>query len=148
MVLLNLAAVVYPLKIHQLSSQHCWFSGRMLACHAGGPGSIPGQCRILNFWILTLLTKCFSLPCSYGRFHGVMVRLVQPIRSAEPLHRPNCTGRPFLSSSVPVLLRNKWQSPLLHASRICCWMVCSLAAAGIHNVFGPRYRVLISTALT
>jgi hypothetical protein len=28
-----------------LSSQHCWFSGRMLACHAGGPGSIPGQCR-------------------------------------------------------------------------------------------------------
>ena len=21
-----------------------WFSGRILACHAGGPGSIPGRC--------------------------------------------------------------------------------------------------------
>ena len=29
--------------------EHWWFSGRMLACHAGGPGSIPGQCNILNF---------------------------------------------------------------------------------------------------
>ena len=27
-----------------LSSKHWWFSGRILACHAGGPGSIPGQC--------------------------------------------------------------------------------------------------------
>ena len=27
------------------SSKHRWFSGRMLACHAGGPGSIPGRCR-------------------------------------------------------------------------------------------------------
>ena len=26
------------------ASQHWWFSGRILACHAGGPGSIPGQC--------------------------------------------------------------------------------------------------------
>ena len=25
-------------------SEHRWFSGRMLACHAGGPGSIPGRC--------------------------------------------------------------------------------------------------------
>ena len=25
---------------------HRWFSGRMLACHAGGPGSIPGRCMI------------------------------------------------------------------------------------------------------
>ena len=24
--------------------QHRWFSGRMLACHAGGQGSIPGRC--------------------------------------------------------------------------------------------------------
>lgn len=27
--------------------QHRWFSGRMLACHAGGPGSIPGRCNDL-----------------------------------------------------------------------------------------------------
>ena len=26
-------------------TQHRWFSGRMLACHAGGPGSIPGRCK-------------------------------------------------------------------------------------------------------
>ena len=25
-----------------------WFSGRILACHAGGPGSIPGRCRLLS----------------------------------------------------------------------------------------------------
>ena len=29
-------------------ARHWLFSGRILACHAGGPGSIPGQCR--NFW--------------------------------------------------------------------------------------------------
>ena len=28
-----------------------WFSGRMLACHAGGPGSIPGRCNVfLQDW--------------------------------------------------------------------------------------------------
>merc|ERR1739846_246312 len=27
-------------------TKHRWFSGRMLACHAGGPGSIPGRCSI------------------------------------------------------------------------------------------------------
>ena len=27
--------------------QHRWFSGRMLACHAGGPGSIPGRCKVI-----------------------------------------------------------------------------------------------------
>ena len=30
-------------------SKHRWFSGRMLACHAGGPGSIPGRCRTYLF---------------------------------------------------------------------------------------------------
>ena len=29
--------------------EHRWFSGRMLACHAGGPGSIPGRCTRLIF---------------------------------------------------------------------------------------------------
>ena len=28
---------------------HRWFSGRMLACHAGGRGSIPGRCNVLVF---------------------------------------------------------------------------------------------------
>lgn len=26
----------------ELSNRHWWFSGRILACHAGDPGSIPG----------------------------------------------------------------------------------------------------------
>lgn len=38
---------------------HWWFSGRILACHAGGPGSIPGQCNrnfflSLNFFLPSL----------------------------------------------------------------------------------------------
>lgn len=28
-----------------------WFSGRMLACHAGGPGSIPGRCKTTSFFL-------------------------------------------------------------------------------------------------
>ena len=33
------------------SREHRWFSGRMLACHAGGPGSIPGRCTsVLRGW--------------------------------------------------------------------------------------------------
>ena len=31
--------------------KHWWFSGRMLACHAGGPGSIPGQCIFTFFYL-------------------------------------------------------------------------------------------------
>ena len=27
-----------------------WFSGRILACHAGGPGSIPGRCKLFDFY--------------------------------------------------------------------------------------------------
>ncbi len=32
----------------QVGHVHWWFSGRMLACHAGGPGSIPGQCNFYS----------------------------------------------------------------------------------------------------
>ena len=35
-------------KNENISMWHRWFSGRMLACHAGGPGSIPGRCK--SFW--------------------------------------------------------------------------------------------------
>ena len=33
-----------------LTHEHRWFSGRMLACHAGGPGSIPGRCKDIFWW--------------------------------------------------------------------------------------------------
>ncbi len=39
------------------SSGHWWFSGRILACHAGGPGSIPGQC--IFFFSLSFLFFIF-----------------------------------------------------------------------------------------
>ena len=41
--------------------QHQWFSGRMLACHAGGPGSIPGWCNFLYIFILTFFCIFHSL---------------------------------------------------------------------------------------
>ena len=41
----------------EAAREHRWFSGRMLACHAGGPGSIPGRCN--QFCILSKLS--FSL---------------------------------------------------------------------------------------
>lgn len=30
--------------------EHWWFNGRILASHAGDPGSIPGQCSTSLFW--------------------------------------------------------------------------------------------------
>ena len=39
-------------------AQHWWFSGRILACHAGGPGSIPGQCNVVfSFYFIFLFKK-------------------------------------------------------------------------------------------
>ena len=34
--------------VESVEHAHWWFSGRMLACHAGGPGSIPGQCNFYS----------------------------------------------------------------------------------------------------
>ena len=34
-----------------------WFSGRILACHAGGPGSIPGRC-------IDFLQKRYTYRCA------------------------------------------------------------------------------------
>ena len=43
--------------------QHRWFSGRMLACHAGGPGSIPGRCKsLLSNEPYLLLAKVLEAP--------------------------------------------------------------------------------------
>ena len=42
---LNHSATTAALLHCNKVDQHRWFSGRMLACHAGGPGSIPGRCK-------------------------------------------------------------------------------------------------------
>ena len=39
--------------------EHQWFSGRMLACHAGGPGSIPGWC---NFFQDVFFSSSMKIP--------------------------------------------------------------------------------------
>ena len=41
---------------HSVVSWHRWFSGRMLACHAGGPGSIPGRCNLNIFTMYELFS--------------------------------------------------------------------------------------------
>ena len=46
--------------------QHRWFSGRMLACHAGGPGSIPGRCSNFFFLSATLLILSSASPAQHG----------------------------------------------------------------------------------
>ena len=40
-----------------MTSKHRWFSGRMLACHAGGPGSIPGRCNYFLDIFLPLMNS-------------------------------------------------------------------------------------------
>ena len=44
-------------------SLHWWFSGRILACHAGGPGSIPGQCIGFFFFFFFLSPKDVCISC-------------------------------------------------------------------------------------
>ena len=43
-----------------ISRRHRWFSGRMLACHAGGPGSIPGRCNFIYLFFLLNKFSSFS----------------------------------------------------------------------------------------
>ena len=75
---------------------HWWFSGRILSCHAGSPGSIPGQCKtfLLLFCLhfldiesliisLVLETEIelvsaqvllFNVQSEIARFHMTLVR--------------------------------------------------------------------------
>jgi hypothetical protein len=42
--------------------QHRWFSGKMLACHVGGPGSIPGRCSSIfgtGYWDVYITSQYF-----------------------------------------------------------------------------------------
>ena len=56
--------------LNLLFSKHRWFSGRMLACHAGGPGSIPGRCKIFFFqsgnsvWYVHITCKIIISTCN------------------------------------------------------------------------------------
>ena len=55
---------------------HGWFSGRILACHAGGPGSIPGPCNSsVLFW-----SRALALPAPPGP--------TTALASSPAAHRP------------------------------------------------------------
>ena len=34
----------------RIGAKHWWVSGRILACHVGGPGLIPSQCKSTTIW--------------------------------------------------------------------------------------------------
>ena len=65
----------YTIIIAMLSKKHWWFSGRILACHAGDPGSIPGQCKFfffsLIFFPLIILTSSHRMP--YGHVQSLPI---------------------------------------------------------------------------
>ena len=46
--------------------KHRWSSGRILACHAGDPGSIPGRCKLLCVCVIVFLL--FFPPSNYCCF--------------------------------------------------------------------------------
>ncbi len=53
--------------------EHWWFSGRILACHAGGPGSIPGQCNFFfSFFSIPLILYTLSTRMSPESSHKLM----------------------------------------------------------------------------
>eukprot|EP00981_Chlorochromonas_danica_P015347 scaffold11736_cov159-Ochromonas_danica.AAC.13 len=51
-----------------IQNPYRWFSGKIPACHAGAPGSIPGRCRSNNLLLLSglailLLPREFWITC-------------------------------------------------------------------------------------
>ena len=82
------------------SSGHWWFSGRILASHAGDPGSIPGQC--IHFSI--------SSPRFYGQYPWARqvvsyLEFYQDLRTRIYLSRKVWSSIPQLLVSPKELLR-------------------------------------------
>ena len=77
------------LQVSHEAAEHWWFSGRILACHAGGPGSIPGQCRAAFFW--PLLGKLPQRSCRRSQ----LLSHTRPAaaKAALKLGAPPCPGR-------------------------------------------------------
>ena len=55
-----------------------WFSGRILACHAGGPGSIPGRCKLFDFdkWKYQILIRLHSGPIVWSTFCQCIIKRI------------------------------------------------------------------------
>ena len=52
-------------NFQNVSYKHRWSSGRILACHAGDPGSIPGRCMCFCFF---LCYQSLKLTAATGRW--------------------------------------------------------------------------------
>jgi hypothetical protein len=44
---------IHPSKKKKKSTRHSWSRGMMSACHAGDPGSIPGECTLFNEFVFS-----------------------------------------------------------------------------------------------
>ena len=68
-------------------SKHRWFSGRMLACHAGGPGSIPGQCSVFGFFYhFYTVTKHIMVCHAQTRDRGNVTYFSRALLPGESFH--------------------------------------------------------------
>ena len=82
----------YKYKFYICSHKHRWFSGRMLACHAGGPGSIPGRCIFIFPLIMDVLFYCL-IQCSVYIYILYMSSVFYIYKSiARPYLRLKCKG--------------------------------------------------------
>ena len=84
-----------PNRLLRRQRPHRWFSGRMLACHAGGPGSIPGRC------ILTQLSATQKTALASVHKAGPPINFLSAVncRAANSRHRPP-VGRGRSSSAA------------------------------------------------
>ena len=82
------------------SCRHRWFSGRMLACHAGGPGSIPGRCKIFFHLASPTYLKPSILKGRLGH-DSTCNWSVYDVKNWKKLHRPGIEpGPPAWQASI------------------------------------------------
>ena len=83
-----------------------WFSGRILACHAGGPGSIPGQCKLSlchyfifvyrpNVYCISTLTKLCQplMKVSFGNRTFVLYQYLKKKKHSQLLYQAHIFSR-------------------------------------------------------
>ena len=65
---------------NQVGMKHRWSSGRILACHAGDPGSIPGRCTVFLFFFWSSTTSSTLIShYFYFDFCTYIIIIVQPV---------------------------------------------------------------------
>ena len=91
--------------------QHRWFSGRMLACHAGGPGSIPGRCSYFLPATLHLFSSASS--AQHGRGPGETVQ-----RGCEGSNKKDKEEKKFWRRGVSIPVPLTAKRALYHLSYV------------------------------